>query len=377
MAELSVEAMTQSTATGAVVDLTVVVPTFNEARNVPLMVERLDQVLAGARWEVVFVDDDSPDGTAAVAREIAQRDRRVRVIRRIGRRGLSTACVEGVLSSSAPYFVVMDGDLQHDDTVLPEMFRRIKAEQLDIVVGSRYVAGGNSEGLSSNFRKQASALGGRVARLVLKADLTDPMSGFFLMARPAFDETVKSLSQQGFKILLDLFASAPRPLRFAEVACGFNKRQHGESKLDSMAMWEFGTLVLDKLIGRFLPLRLVIFSLVGGTGIVVHLVALWLLKELGAHFTVASVVAVVAAMTWNFVFNNMITYRDQRLRGAAFFAGLVSFYVIGAVGALANVGIGQLLYDRGRSWWLAGIAGALIGVVWNYTMSRLFTWRRR
>jgi dolichol-phosphate mannosyltransferase len=220
-------------------------------------------------------------------------------------------------------------------------------------------------------------MGGRVARLVLKAELTDPMSGFFLMSRPAFDETVRKLSQQGFKILLDLFASAPRPLAFAEVACGFNKRQHGESKLDTMAMWEFGTLVLDKLIGRFLPLRLVVFSLVGGTGIIVHLVTLWLLKTLGAHFTVASVVAVVAAMTWNFVFNNMITYRDQRLRGAAFFGGLASFYVIGAVGALANVGIGQLLYERGRSWWLAGIAGALIGVVWNYTMSRLFTWRRR
>jgi dolichol-phosphate mannosyltransferase len=360
----------------AAVELTVVVPTFNEAKNVPLVVERLDAVLKGTRWEVVFVDDDSPDGTAGVVRDIALRDQRVRVIRRIGRRGLSTACVEGVLSSAAPYFAVMDGDLQHDDTVLPEMLKRIRAERLDIVVGSRYVAGGNTEGLANSFRKQASRVGGRVARLILKADLTDPMSGFFLMARPAFDETVRSLSQQGFKILLDLFASAPRPLRFAEVACGFNKRLHGESKLDTMAMWEFGTLVLDKLVGRFLPLRLVIFSLVGGTGIVVHLVTLWLLKALGAHFTIASTVAVVAAMTWNFVLNNMITYRDQRLRGAAFFGGLASFYVIGAVGALANVGIGQLLYDRGRSWWLAGIAGALIGVVWNYTMSRLFTWRR-
>jgi dolichol-phosphate mannosyltransferase len=377
--ELQAEAMTEvgSGAGNTTIELTVVVPTFKEAKNVPLVVERLDTVLKGTRWEVVFVDDDSPDGTADVARQIALRDPRVRIIRRIGRRGLSTACVEGVLSSAAPYFAVMDGDLQHDDTVLPEMFRRIKAEKLDIVVGSRYVAGGNTDGLANDFRKQASQMGGRVARLILKADLTDPMSGFFLMSRAVFDETVRHLSQQGFKILLDLFASAPRPLAFAEVACGFNKRQHGESKLDTMAMWEFGTLVLDKLVGRVLPLRLVIFALVGGTGIIVHLVTLWLLKALGAHFTVASVAAVVAAMTWNFVFNNMITYRDQRLRGAAFFGGLISFYVIGAVGALANVGIGQLLYDRGRSWWIAGIAGALIGVVWNYTMSRLFTWRRR
>jgi dolichol-phosphate mannosyltransferase len=355
--------------------LTVVVPTFKERDNVPLVVERLDTVLKGIVWEVVFVDDDSPDATADAVRATALRDPRVRIIQRIGRRGLSTACVEGVLSSAAPYFAVMDGDLQHDDTVLPEMFRRLRDEKLDIVVGSRYLDGERTEGLHNPLRKWLSRTGGQVARLILKADLTDPMSGFFVMARPAFDEAVRGLSQQGFKILLDLFASAPRPLRFAEVACRFNARLHGESKLDTMAAWEFGTLVIDKLVGRLLPLRLVIFSLVGGSGVFVHLSVLWLVKELGFDFFISSAVAVAAAMTWNFVFNNMITYRDQRLRGPAFFGGLASFYAIGAIGALANVGIGQLLYDRGQSWWLAGIAGALIGVVWNYTMSRLFTWR--
>jgi len=357
-------------------DLTIVVPTFNEAKNVPLVVERLDKVLQGVRWEVVFVDDDSPDGTADVARGIALRDRRVRVIRRIGRRGLSTACVEGVLSSAAPYFAVMDGDLQHDDTVLPEMLRRIRAENLDIVVGSRYVAGGNTEGLASDFRKQASVMGGRVARLVLKADLTDPMSGFFLMARPAFDLTVRNLSQQGFKILLDLFASAPRPLRFAEVACGFNKRLHGESKLDTMAVWEFGILVLDKLIGHVVPVRFVVFALIGALGIVVHLGVLWVMATLGLNFTAATAIAIIAAMTWNYLLNNTITYRDQRLRGAAFIRGLGSFFAIGAIGAIANIGIAQFLFNEGKSWWIGGISAAVIGVVWNFTMSSFFTWRR-
>jgi dolichol-phosphate mannosyltransferase len=357
-------------------DLTIVVPTFNEAKNVPLVVQRLDKVLQGVRWEVVFVDDDSPDGTADVARGIALSDRRVRVIRRIGRRGLSTACVEGVLSSAAPYFAVMDGDLQHDDTVLPEMLRRIRAENLDIVVGSRYVAGGNTEGLASDFRKQASVMGGRVARLVLKADLTDPMSGFFLMARPAFDLTVRNLSQQGFKILLDLFASAPGPLRFAEVACGFNKRLHGESKLDTMAVWEFGILVLDKLIGHVVPVRFVVFALIGALGIVVHLGVLWVMATLGLNFTAATAIAIIAAMTWNYLLNNTITYRDQRLRGAAFIRGLGSFFAIGAIGAIANIGIAQFLFNEGKSWWIGGISAAVIGVVWNFTMSSFFTWRR-
>ena len=370
--------MTKSAAeTGAAaIELTIVVPTFNEAKNVPLVVERLDAVLKGTRWEVVFVDDDSPDETAEVAREIALRDRRVRVIRRIGRRGLSTACVEGVLSSAAPYFAIMDGDLQHDDTVLPEMLRRIKADHIDIVVGSRYIDGERTEGLSSDFRKRISRAGGQVARLVLKAQLSDPMSGFFLMTRAAFDETVRGLSQQGFKILLDLFASAPRPLRFAEVACRFNARQHGESKLDTMAAWEFGILVLDKLIGRAVPVRFAVFALIGAAGIFVHLLVLWLVSLLGFNFTISTSVAVLAAMTWNFVLNNIITYRDQRLRGRAFMAGLASFYAIGAVGAVANIGIAQLLFEEGKSWWLGGFSAAIIGVVWNFTMSSFFTWRR-
>lgn len=358
------------------VELTVVVPTFNEAANVALLVRRLEAALAGVCWEVVFVDDDSPDDTSEVARTIAASDRRVRVIRRIGRRGLSTACVEGVLSSSAPYFAVMDGDLQHDDAVLPEMFHRLKADNLDIVVGSRYLDSDRAEGLDP-LRQSISTAGGRVARLVLHADLTDPMSGFFVMSRAAFDRAVRNLSQQGFKILLDLFASSPEPLKFAEVPTRFHARQHGESKLDTKVAWEFGILVLDKLIGRFVPVRFAIFALVGATGIVVHLSVLWLAGEAGAAFALAQTLAVIAAMTWNFVLNNMITYRDQRLRGVSFFTGLLSFYAIGAIGALANIGIAQGLYDQGRGWWIAGIAGALIGVVWNFTMSSFFTWRRR
>lgn len=357
------------------IELTVVVPTFNEGKNVPLVVERLDTVLRGTAWEVIFVDDNSPDGTSAVAREIASRDRRVRVIRRIGRRGLSTACVEGILSSSAPYFAVMDGDLQHDDTVLPEMLRRLKVEHLDIVVGSRYLQGERTEGLDE-VRKLISRAGGRAARLILHAELTDPMSGFFVMSRAAFDEAVHGLSQQGFKILLDLFASAPRPLRFAEVPCRFHARQHGESKLDTMAAWEFGVLVLDKLIGRILPVRFVIFALVGATGVAVHVTTLWLVRAAGFDFAASQTTAVIAAMTWNFILNNVITYRDQRLRGTALITGLASFYLIGAVGASANIGVAQVLFQEGRSWWFAGLAGALIGVVWNFTMSSFFTWRR-
>lgn len=361
---------------GRLFELTVVVPTFNEAENVPLVVERLDQVLIGTAWEVVFVDDDSPDETWRVAREIAANDRRVRVIRRIGRRGLSTACVEGVLSSSSPYFAVMDGDLQHDDAKLPEMLRRVRDDDLDIAVGSRYTEGGDAGGLANRNRERISSFAGRVAGLVLHAELTDPMSGFFLMARSSFDTLVHNLSQQGFKILLDIFASSGRALRFVEVPCTFHPRRHGESKLDTMAAWEFGVLVLDKLVGPYMPVRFVIFGMVGATGIVAHMVTLWLVGAAGAGFTVAQTAAVLVAVGWNFLFNNIVTYRDQRLRGRALLTGLATFYAISAVGALANIGIAEVVFERGQSWWLAGIAGALIGVVWNFTMSSIYTWRR-
>ncbi|MCW5697166.1 MAG: glycosyltransferase family 2 protein [Bauldia sp.] len=360
-------------------DLTVVVPTFNERDNIPILIGRLETALHGLRWEVVFVDDDSPDGTADVARELARRDGRVRVIQRIGRRGLSSACVEGILSSAAPVFAVMDADLQHDDTQLRPMVDRLAADELDIVVGSRYIAGGDTIGLSGR-RKAISRLGTTLAQRLLGAELTDPMSGFFVMRRDAFNRSVRRLSQQGFKILLDIFASAERPLRYAEIACRFHPRVHGESKLDTMAAWEFGLLVLDKLFGRWLPTRFLLFSLVGGTGVVIHLVVLWLLggaEAGGEAFFRAQTGAVAAAMTWNFFVNNWITYRDKRLRGWGLVRGLLSFYAIGAAGAVANVGVATLVASNGSVWWLAGLAGAAIGAVWNFAASNYITWRAR
>jgi dolichol-phosphate mannosyltransferase len=270
----------------------------------------------------------------------------------------------------------MDADLQHDEAVLPEMLRRLTADNLDIVVASRYLNQRTTGGLDRK-RQAMSLFATRVSRLVLHANVSDPMSGFFLMTRTAFDETVHGLSQQGFKILLDLFASAPRPLRFAEVEAEFRPRQHGESKMDSMAAWEFGMLVLDKLIGRYVPVRLFVFAFVGGTGLFVHLSSLYLLTALGLAFPVAQTVAVFAAMTWNFFLNNFITYRDRQLHGMALLRGLVIFYGICAVGAVANIGVAEFVFYNQGIIWLAGLAGAVIGVVWNFTVSNYLTWRRR
>jgi dolichol-phosphate mannosyltransferase len=361
-------------------DITIVVPTFNEVENVPLLVDRLTDGLKQHNWEVVFVDDDSPDGTADAVRAIARRNHRVRLIQRVGRRGLSSACVEGVLSSSAPLFAVMDADLQHDDSKLDAMIHRLVEDDLDIVVGSRYVDGGNTDGLSNN-RLRISRFGTWLAQRLLKADLTDPMSGFFVMRRTAFDRSVRHLSLQGFKILLDIFASAERPLRYAEIACEFHTRQHGESKLDTMAAWEFGMLLLDKMVGRWVPTRFILFTLVGGSGMFIHLATAALLGAPRAAepsaFLWPQIGAVTAAMTWNFFINNLITYRDRRLHGWRLLGGLFSFYLICSAGAVANIGVAQLVFAEDTVWWVATIAGALIGAVWNFAASSFITWRRR
>jgi dolichol-phosphate mannosyltransferase len=359
-------------------ELAVVIPTLNERDNVPIVVERLNRVLAGVEWEAIFVDDDSTDGTAEAVRQLSRHQSNIRCVQRLGRRGLSSACIEGVLASSAPYVAVMDGDLQHDEALLPQMLAKIKAEHLDIVVASRYVAEG-SVGEWDHSRVAISDFACKLGRLVVKADLTDPMSGFFMVERSAFAGAMRQLSGQGFKILLDLFASTPRPFAFAELPLHFRERLHGESKLDTLVAWEYVMLLLQKLLGPAVPVRFMLFSLIGGLGVVTHLLALWLmLHAAGAGFAAAQGVATVVAMTGNFMLNNLFTYRDRRLRGWRLLSGLGSFYAVCGAGAAANVGVAAHLFGGGdHSWWLAGLAGAAVSVVWNYAMSSVFTWSAR
>ena len=358
-------------------ELSVIVPTFNERDNVTVLYRRLEATLVNVAWEVVFVDDNSPDGTSDVVRALAQQDSRVRCIRRIGRRGLSGACIEGILASSAPYAAVIDADLQHDETQLPKMLLLLASDQADLVVGSRYIEGYKTEGFNKQ-RAGASALATEVARKMLRVEIADPMSGFFMVRRDRFEQLAPKLSVHGFKILLDLVASAQGNLRAVEIPYTFGARQHGESKLDSMVALDFLGLVLAKLTNDIVSLRFILFAMVGGIGLVVHLTTLFLgLQLFKAPFAEAQAAGAIVAMTTNFILNNFLTYRDQRLKGFAILRGLIMFYIVCSVGLLANVGVAFSVYDQEPIWWLAGLAGALMGVVWNYAMSGLFVWRKK
>ena len=357
--------------------LSVVVPTFNERDNVTALFRKLETALAGVAWEVIFVDDNSPDGTWDVVRDLARQDNRVRCIRRIGRRGLSGACIEGILASSAPCAAVMDADLQHDEAQLPKMLALLQAGGIDLVVGSRYIEGGSADSFNKG-RAGASALATEVAKRVLRVKIADPMSGFFMIRRDRFEQLAPQLSTQGFKILLDVVATARGELRIQEIPYSFGSRLHGESKLDSMVALDFLGLVLAKLTHDAVSLRFLLFAMVGSIGVFVHFATLYIvLKGLHQPFAVAQGCGAVLAMTSNFVLNNFLTYRDQRLKGFAILRGLVLFYLVCGVGLAANVGVAFSVYAQEPIWWLAGAAGALMGVVWNYAMSGLFVWRKR
>jgi dolichol-phosphate mannosyltransferase len=355
--------------------LTIVVPTLNERDNIEPLIALLDAALPNVNWEVMFVDDDSTDETAQHIRMIARVDPRVRCIQRIGRRGLSSACIEGVLACSAPYVAAMDADLQHDEALLPRMLEILQKEPVDLVIGSRYAAGGGL-GAWTSTRARISQTGTRLARLVCKQDISDPLSGFFMCRREVFESTMRRLSGQGFKILLDLLASSPHLLRVRELPFEFRSRRYGASKLDVLVIWEYFALLADKLIGHVVPIRFAFFASVGIVGLAIHMATLWSgLKFMALEFEAAQSLATLTAMTSNFFLNNILTYRDQRLRGWRLLRGLLTFYGICGIGATANVGIASYLFNANQKWWVAGVLGVIVGAVWNYAMSSIFTWK--
>ncbi len=364
--------------TGDLLQLAVVIPTFNEKANVATLIAKLDQALVGLNWEAIFVDDDSPDGTAEAARVIARLDKRVRVIQRIGRRGLSSACIEGMCATAAPVVAVIDGDLQHDETLLPVMLDLLKDGETDVAIGSRFVSGGCTGAWDSD-RVAKSALATKLSRRVLKCDLNDPMSGFFMIRTDIVRRLAPSLSAIGFKILLDLLTASPTPLRFVEVPYTFRCRTEGESKLDHVVAMEYLIAIYDRMFGRVVPVRFAMFSAIGVLGVGIHMAVLTaLFVGFGTHFLVGEIVATLAALTFNFFLNNALTYRDRRLKGCRqLFDGWVSFAVICAVGAVANVGIAAFLYEmRDGAWAASALIGVLVGAVWNYALSSKFTWGR-
>ncbi|NMW31802.1 glycosyltransferase family 2 protein [Altererythrobacter sp. RZ02] len=358
-------------------ELAIILPTLNERDNLAPLIDRIAAALGDIAWEAIIVDDDSTDGTADEARRLARADPRIRILHRIGRQGLASAAIEGMCATAAPYVALMDADHQHDPAMLPHMLDRVRSGQADIAVGSRFMDGAAADGLANQDRLAASGWANRIARRITGMDLTDPMSGFFVMETDRLRVLAPKLSGIGFKLLLDILA-ASSTLKVAELPLTFGERRSGQSKLDRVIAFEFLTGLYDRFFGQIIPTRFALFGTVGAVGVVVHMSVLALLfRLLGSDFLWASIGATFAAMSFNFWLNNALTYRDQRLIGFASMAkGWLGFCVTCSIGAFANVAAATVLEARGVYWLLAALVGIIIGAVWNYALSSRFVWGR-
>ncbi len=374
----AIDTPTVQTTTFSPAQLAVIVPSYNERGNIELLYEKLAIALGDTAWEMIVVDDNSPDGTADVVNELSRVYANVRCLRRFGRRGLASACIEGMAVTSAPYVAVIDADLQHDEAILPKMLEEA-LNGADLVIGSRFIGGGSAGDGLSKTRLSGSQLATKLAVMIAGQDVSDPMSGFFLMRRDAALKAAPKLASDGFKILIDLIVTSARmgsPLKIAEVPYVFRPRHAGESKMNPLIVIQYLGLWFSKLTGGVLPPSFLLFGLVGGTGVVVHLASLWLFTSaIGANFVVSQIAATLIAMTWNFFLNNNLTYADRKLHGMKLITGLIGFCGICALGGIANISVANAIYQANHQTFIAGLSGAIMSSVFNYAVTRAFTWK--
>lgn len=355
--------------------LSIIIPTFNEAENIAKIISKISKVLQHDCYEIIVVDDDSQDGTCDVVRDLSRDNSQIRCLERLGRRGLSSACMEGVLSSSAPFVAIIDADGQHDESLLKNMLSLLMNNKADLVIGSRYMEGGSTGDLQEN-RVFISRTATWFSNLLLNIKVSDPMSGFFMFRQSAISPYYKQLSAHGFKILLDILVHIPVDVRVKELPYKMRNRQYGQSKLDILVTMEFFWIFLEKISGFKISRQFIAFMLVGLSGVFVHMLTLTVtLYQLNQDFWIAQLTATMVAMTSNFYLNNQFTYKQQRLTGIHFFTGLISFYVACSLGAIINNQFALLLFNASFPWWFAGISGAIVGSVWNYTMTKVLTWK--
>ncbi|MEY2643509.1 MAG: hypothetical protein RLZZ611_158 [Cyanobacteriota bacterium] len=370
--------------------LSIVLPTWNERDNIQPLLTLLRQQLDGQPFstEILVVDDDSADGTAELVRDLAQEQPGLRLIRRVGRSGLASAIKEGLLDATGDLALVMDSDGQHEPSAILRAVRTLQEGNLDLVVGSRFHAEAEIRGLSGR-REQGSSWANAAARFSLPrayAGLTDYMSGFFVLRLESLLPVLRAVDVNGFKFLYELLAVSRGRLKVTEVPLTFQPRLNGSSKLDLAIFWDFLISLLHSLSFRVLPRRAISFGLVGASGVVVQLLATNLLMLAFAftsgealavrqRFELALPLAVVIAASSNYLINNALTFRFERLRGLALLRGLLKFLLVASLPALANVGLASAFYSfvaRDTVW--AQLAGILVVFVWNYAASSRFVW---
>ncbi len=355
--------------------ISIIAPTYNESGNVIPFIERTKVALRDKDWEIIFVDDNSADGTAQKIFDYAADDPRIRIITRLKDRGLAKSSIQGMLSAKGGLLCVMDVDGQHDPEVVKDLVDRLYQDDLHIVSASRRLGDERQSDALSPLRNTLSKVGNWLSSFVLGRRLVDPLTGFFVIRREVFLRLAPELGDAGFKLLLDILY-AHKELRHAEVPFDFQARLSGESKLDSYVIWKFVTFLLSKMTRGIVPANLISFLFVGGLGLFVHLAVLYSALALTVPFIAAQTAATLVAATSNFLLNNLLTFQDRRLRGLNKFWGYLKFLFVSSVGIVANVSAATLAYERlVHVVFLATLAGIAIDTVWKFVIANKFIWK--
>jgi dolichol-phosphate mannosyltransferase len=360
-------------------ELAIIIPTYNESSNLPVLVKRIGDLNLDTEYEIIVVDDNSPDKTWKTAVDLQKQYNNMKSIRRLGRSGLSSAVIEGILATNTKFFAVIDADLQHDETKIPDMLNAAR-NGANIVIGSRYIEGGGV-GDWSQHRKKISRWATNLALKIFKHNISDPMSGFFLMERKYLDSVVESLDAKGFKILLDILSNyKPGEIIIKEIPYQFKDRMHGESKLTPIVALQFLEFIYSKILGRYIPLRFFKFISVGSLGAFVHFTMLYLcFKKFNISYELSLMIAIESAIIFNFFLNNIWTFRDSLLLGKkALLFGLLKFNLASLFGGMVSFVMSVFLMNTlNIHWATASITGAVAGALWNYQLNLLFTWKVR
>ncbi|MDH4262081.1 MAG: glycosyltransferase family 2 protein [Spirochaetia bacterium] len=356
-------------------DLSVILPTFNEKENIILILDKIRKVLKNESYQIIVVDDNSPDGTWEIAQHYSKKLSNIQVIRRLNMKGLSSAILEGFGSSNSKWMVVMDADLQHDEKILVEFIKAFE-EGYEIVLGSRKTAGGGI-GEWNALRRVISWVATKMALLIIKNNVSDPMSGFFGIRKEIFENSIDKINPRGFKLLLELLAHNPDS-KVHEIGFTFNKRLHGKSKLNTNVIIDYMEALYDLSFGKYLPLRFLKYSIIGLTGLLLYQLFIWIglnLLEISKYYSIA--LGIEAAILSNYFLNNFWTFRDYRHKSIYIITGLFSYHLISLAGVVINYSSTVILINQFKiNIYTASIIGAVLSTLWNYRMNFQITWKK-
>lgn len=391
--------MTPSTSPGShetvVPAVSVITPTFNEADNVPILVDRIHRALGELPHEIVIADDDSPDRTWEVAERLAADDPSIVVMRRFHDPGLSASVLDGMSVARGETLAVIDADLQHDPSILPQMVDVVRRGDADVVVGSRSTSGGGYGDWSAG-RRVVSWIATLIARVLLRVPVSDPMSGYFVVARGTYERTAPHINPRGFKILLE-FIGRDRSLRVQEIGYEFSNRVHGETKLNRSVIRSYLLGVAELRVGRQINPTFVLYALVGMVGLAVNSLAFWAAERVGFPMVdtglndeidpiaTSFLFSVQLSILVLFVLNNQFTFWEHRYRGWAAVPAFAVYEVMSLVGTGVHVAVFTFLQESGFLLSFLGgstrvvhnLIGAVTALIMNWYLNTTYLWRRR